>query len=175
MNRKIISVYFGLITAIAIVTSIFFDAKISVVFICIGLLALRYSIYKEKLGQELVIAFLMALIITSYYVYIYSTSNIFIGRINIFPLLAWTAGLVILREIYEKMKSKHKYLFAVTLYWIVLFALEYIGYYIFEIRLDWNYNGLLGLGIIHGPNFMKFFYLFAGPIYLLLTDYLKVK
>ncbi|MEK6910485.1 MAG: hypothetical protein AABW82_01815 [Nanoarchaeota archaeon] len=175
MKTKNILIYCLIIIAISFALYFNFDVKLSVSFACLGFLILSYSIYKEKIGQELIIAFLMALIITSYYVYLYNLGNILIGRINLFPLVAWTFGLVLLREIYERFRVKHKFLIIVSIYWFILLVLEYIGYYTFGIRLNWNYDSLFGLGIIHGPNFLKFFYLFAGPIYLLLTDYLKVK
>jgi len=151
------------------------DVKLVMIFAFSVLLIGGYIIYKEKIGQELIVAFLVAVAITSYYVYEYTSFNLFIGRINLFPLISWTFGLVILREIYEKVKIKYKWFFVSILYVIVLFALEYLGYYILGIHLNWNYESLFGIGIIHAPLGMKVFYVFAGPIYLLITDYLRTK
>lgn len=134
-----------------------------------------YIIYKEKIGQELIIALLFALIVTSYFIYKYTTLNIIVGRINLFPLISWTTGLVLLREIYEKLKIKNKFLLISIIYIIALFILEYIGYYALQIRLNSNFPSLLGLGIMHAPIEMKLFYIFAGPVYILITNYLKVK
>ncbi len=161
--------------ALSLILAIFLDIKIVFSILLLFLFITNYFIYKEKIGQELVVAILFALIITSYYIYEYSSTNILIGRINLFPLVAWTAGLVILREIYEKLNTSHKFL-AISLFYITtLFTIEYIGYYIFKIRLNTDFPSLLRLGIIHAPLGMKFFYIFAGPIYILVTDYLKVK
>ena len=49
---------------------------------------------------------------------------------------------------------------------------EYIGYNIFKIQLNSSYPDLLGLGILHGPIGMKAFYLSAGPVYVMITEYL---
>ena len=154
---------------------IFFDIKLSLSILFIIILICNYSLYKEKIGQELIIALFMGLIITSYYIYEYKSQNILIGRINLFPLISWTAGLVLLREIYEKIRNKHKFLISSLIYIIALFSIEYIGYYIFNIKLNTDFPSLLRLGVIHAPLGMKLFYIFAGPIYLLTTDYLKVK
>lgn len=160
---------------ISIVSSIFIDIKLVLTIILIILLIMGYSIYKEKIGQELIIAFLFALVLTSYYIYEYTTQNIILGRINIFPLVTWTAGLVLLREIYENIKIKNKFTIISLIYLIGLFILEYIGFYLLKIQLKTNFPSLLGIGIIHAQLGMKFFYIFAGPLYILITDYLKVK
>ena len=161
--------------AISLIAILFIDVKIILSLLFLILLIINYFIYKEKIGQELIIAILFALIITSYYLYEYTTANILIGRINLFPLIAWTTGLVLLREIYEKLKTRHKFLVISLIYIISLFAIEYIGYYIFKIRLNSDFPSLLRLGIVHATLGMKLFYIFTGPIYLLITDYLKVK
>ena len=140
------------------------------------ILIVSYIQYKEKIGQELIIAFLFALIPSLYHFYQYTTYNIILlDRINLYPLICWTAGLVLLREIYEKMNIKHKLLLITTIYLFILFTLEFIGFYLLGIRLDSNYPSLLGIGILHISMPMKIFYLTAGPLYLLVTDYLKVK
>lgn len=176
MRKKNLIIAIELILiVISLIAFLFIDIKIVISILFFILLILNYIIYKEKIGQELIIAILFALIITSYYLYEYTTTNILIGKINIFPLTAWTAGLVLLREIYEKLKTKHKYLVAYLIYLTILFLVEYIGYYIFKIKLNSNFPSLLGLGIIHATFGTKLIYIVAGPIYLIITDYLKVK
>lgn len=176
MKKKDKLIYLiAFLTLISIIASFFIDLKIILSISFLILLMASYVIYKEKIGQELVVALLIALIITSYYLYKYTTSNIMIGRINLFPLVSWTFGLVLLREIYEKQKIKYKFIISSLIYLIGLFIVEYVGYYLLNIKLNSNFESLFGLGIIHAPVAMKLFYLFAGPIYLLITDYLKVK
>ncbi|PIP87124.1 hypothetical protein COW81_01750 [Candidatus Campbellbacteria bacterium CG22_combo_CG10-13_8_21_14_all_36_13] len=131
--------------------------------------------YKKKIGQELIIAFLFALFITSYVEYIYTGVNMTIGTINVFPLVSWTGGLVFIREIYEMINIKYKIIYFSFLYLGLILFVEYVGYHILGIQLDSNYPGLWGLDVLHVPWFQQIFYITAGPIYLLVTDYLNVK
>ena len=160
---------------LAVILSFFSELKLVMVCLFSLLLLISYLIYKEKIGQELVVAFLIAIAWTSYYLYEYTHSNLMLGKINLFPLVAWTFGLVFLREIYERLKGRHRLAKATIIYLLGLFVVEYIGYYLLNIRLDSSFPSLLGLGIIHATLLLKVFYLTAGPIYLLITDYLKVK
>ncbi|MEK6875091.1 MAG: hypothetical protein AABX30_00205 [Nanoarchaeota archaeon] len=157
-----------------IVLSFFFDIKTSIIISLSILLLASYIIFKEKIGQELIVAFLIAIAWTSYYSYEYTSPNLMLGKINIFPLIAWTAGLVLLREIYEKIENI-KLIKITIIYLLTLFALEYIGYYLLNIRLNNNFPSIFGMGIIHAPPVLKGFYILAGPIYILITNYLKVK
>ncbi|MFA5019905.1 MAG: hypothetical protein WC533_02290 [Candidatus Pacearchaeota archaeon] len=174
-KTKIFFYFAAILTVIAIILMFFVDIKVVVTGLLFLLLVIGYTIYREKIGQELLVAFIMALTITSYHFYEYTTPNLYFGKINLFPLVCWTFGLVFLREIYEKVKIKQKFLITSIIYVIILFITEYVGYYLLGIRLSSNYSSLLGLGIIHAPLFMKLFYVFAGPVYLLITNYLKVK
>lgn len=60
----------------------------------------------------------------------------------------------------------------ILIYITSLFIIEYIGFYIFQIKLNSNYPSLLGIGILHGSIEMKAFYLGAGPVYIMVTGYL---
>lgn len=130
---------------------------------------------KKKVVIPVAVAFIISLIWTTYYRYQYIGDNIFIlNRINIYPLILWTLGLIILflvdKYFKPEMKKTNRALLSVILYFIVLGVIEVIGYYLLEIRLSGNYTSLLGLGIIHAPLQMKIFYVTAGPIYLLLIN-----
>ena len=94
------SIFIFIISLTVLLTT---DIKFGLVVFFLAMLANAYHIYKERIGHELILAFLFALIITSYYVYEYTTGNIMLGKVNLFPLVSWTFGLVLLREIYEKM------------------------------------------------------------------------
>jgi hypothetical protein len=139
------------------------------------MLLTTFAVYQRAIGQELIVALLFALFVTSYHQYMYEDVNVFIGEINLYPLIAWTGGLVLLREIYERFKIKHRWVLTSGLYLILLFTLEYVGYYVLGIHLNGDLPSFLGTGIIHGTPFIHVFYLLAGPIYLLVTDYLKVR
>ena len=172
--KKFSSIAILLVLAAAF-AALFIDIKTILIIFLTSLLFVGYVIYKEKIGQELLVAFLFAAFITSYYIYEYTTSNILLGRINLFPLISWTFSLVLLREIYERMRNKHKIILISLFYLFVLFILEYLGFYLAGIRLNSNFPSLFGSGIIHAPLPMQIFYLLAGPVYLLATDYLRVK
>lgn len=153
----------------------FIDFKLGIIVLLSLLLMEAYLIWKEKIGREVLIAFLMATIITSYYSYQYTTMNLLIGRINLFPWISWTFGLVLIKEIYERIPNKNKLIIATMVYWTILLSLEYLFYHLFNVKLNSNYPGLFGLDLMHAQPGMKFFYLSAGPFYLWLTNYLKLK
>jgi len=173
-TKQIIFYVLGIIT-ISTISSFFIDIKLTITIALSLFLLLSYISYKEKIGKEFIIAILFALFITSYYLYEYTTANLYLGKINLFPLVAWTAGLVILREFYEGIKIENKFLLISVIYIGGLFLLEYIGFYIFKIRLNSDFPSLLRFGIIHASLGVKLFYIFAGPLYIIITDYLKVK
>ena len=141
---------------LGIILLFFLDPKIILMSIFSILLLVGYIIYKEKIGQELIVAFILAFALTSYYSYVYASSNIMIGKINLFPLISWTFGLVFLREVYERL-NKDKFSIILLIYILGLFIVEYIGYYLLEIRLNSNLPSLLGLGIIHAPTEIRYF------------------
>lgn len=179
MNRKTISkifLYFAIgLFFLAVISSFLIEIKLLLVLFFALLLLASWFFYKEKIGQELIIAFLFGLFITTYYHYEYSVSNLFLGKITLFPLICWTFGLVLMREMYEKIHVNYRFFLVSIVYWAVLFLVEYAGYYLINIRLNSAFSSLFGLGIIHAPIGMKVFYLLAGSAYLLITDYLKVK
>jgi|SRR3989344_2125518 len=160
---------------IAIILQSYIDIKLILSGVFLIILILSHLIHGKEIGQELIIAFLIALAWTSYFAYEYTTTNFNIGEINTFPLIAWTFGLVILREVYEKIKYKHRFMIISAMYVIALILVEYLGYYWLGIKLNSNYPSLLGIGVLHAPVLWKIFYLVIGPIYLKITDYMKVK
>jgi len=160
---------------LSILASPFVGFKTGITIFLFFELLISFFIWKEKIGYETLIAFFFALFITSHFLYEYTTPSIFIGSVNLFPLIVWTAGLVALREIYEKTKIKGRLIILFLTYWTALGALEVIGFYLLKIRIAENFPSLLGIGILHAPINVKVFYILAGPIYLIITDYLKVE
>jgi len=151
------------------------DIKTVLILLALLGLLVAYIRYKEKVGQELVVAFLIALFWTSYFRYEYIGDNIFLfDKINLYPLALWTAGLVFLREVYERI-PKWRFLSITLIYWLMLGIVETVGYYALNVRLVDQYPSLLGLGIIHTSFISQIFYIAIGPVYILITDYLKVK
>lgn len=151
------------------------DTKFALTWFVGGVLLTLCVLYVRSIIQELLVAFLFALFVTSYQAYVYEGSNALVGHINIYPLVLWTGGLVLLREMYEYMHGAYKFTLVSGIYLGVLFCVEYVGYYLLGIHLSGNHPSLLGLGIIHGTGFIHWFYVCAGPLYLLVTDYLRVR
>jgi len=170
---KIFYSYFWL-AILAVFLAMFLDTKMVLTILFSLFLMIGYVVYEDKIGKGLVLAFLFALIITSYHFYEYTSLNLTVGRINLFPLIAWTIGLVFLREIYGKIRGKHKFLLTWVIYLVGLWIVEYIGYHLLRIRLNSNFSGLFSLGILHSPTYLKIMYILAGPVYLGVADYLDI-
>ena len=93
MNQTKKFFYFAIpLTILAIVVAFFVDVK-TVIIILFSLLLLKaYILYKEKIGQELVVAFIISIAIASYYFYEYTTLNIMIGKLNLLHVEKWKYG-----------------------------------------------------------------------------------
>ncbi|MDO8495274.1 MAG: hypothetical protein Q7S32_01950 [bacterium] len=151
------------------------DNKLVVTWLVFVCLCVAYAIYRRSVGEELLVALFFALVVTSYKATVYTGNNLLIGHINVYPLILWTAGLVALREIYKRLRVSYRWVVVSIIYVSALFCLEYIGYYLLGIRSAESSPSFFGLGIIHGSLFIYWFYICAGPLYLLATDYLRVK
>lgn len=130
---------------------------------------------KKKYYASLLIAFLLSLAWVLFYGfgYTYRVDNLYLlGKINVFALLGWTAGLMLLFHIFLKLKtrlgSKWKALgLSYLLYLALMLPVEWVGYHLLNIKLTSTYPGLWGLDLMHGPLALKVFYLTAGGFYLL--------
>jgi hypothetical protein len=151
------------------------DTKLVITWLVFVALGSAYALYRRSVGQEMIVAFLFALVITSSQQYVYDTPNLLVGHINLYPLIVWTAGLVALREVYERIHLPYRWLISSALFLAALFMVEYVGYYFLGIRIAGQYPSLLGTGVIHGPPVIHLFYLLAGPLYLHATSYLRVR
>lgn len=116
--------------------------------------------------REILLAALFALFITTQHTYVYENFNLYVGWVNVYPLLLWTVSLVTLKQLYAALPSKDRFIGASLTYLVLLFMLEALGYYVFGIRTAGGYPSLLGTGIIHGPPIIHLFYVSAGPLYL---------
>lgn len=156
------------------------DIKFIIIILALGVIIFLYSQPKKKIGKELIVAFTIAFAWAAYYPYDYvgHQEYLIIGNsISLYPLILWTVGLVILREVYEKTRVNRllRFFYITIAYWLVLGLAEAFGYHILGVRLTTSYPSFLGLGILHIPLLAQLFYIISGPIYLLITDYLKVK
>lgn len=162
---------------IAAISGFFVDPKLVVIILLPSLLLLTYIFYKQEYGKrivkETVISFIMSLVLVSYFYYEYTTFNFMLGKLNLFPLVAWTFGLILVKQVYNTPK-KHKFLIAIIIYILGLFLVEIIAYYGMNIQLNSNHSSILGLGVIHATLVQKVAYLAMGPVYLLITKILRV-
>lgn len=144
------------------------DTKFIVVIVAFVLLLITLLRYKKSVVLPLLIALMASAVWTTVYRYEYIGENIFLfGRINIFPLTLWTLGLTGLYVVQAHVVKRKNFFVLTGVYFILLFALEVIGYHLLNIRLASNFPGLLNLDIIHGPTMVQIFYMTAGPMYLI--------
>lgn len=146
--------------------------------IIIGILGITYLYNKnvKDIKKEL----LIAATISFFWVYLsglynYSDADYTILGLNLFPFIAWTSGLVALRELYELLPRKNAFLNISIIYTIGIIALEWIGYNIWNIQLSTNYPGLWGYELMHMPWWAQFYYLNIGIVYIYITNHMKVK
>jgi hypothetical protein len=167
---------FGSIALVALfVAFIAPEPKQIIVIASVTSLILASIFYKREITEQIAVAFPLALFIVAYNPHIYTTSDIYIGHISVFAFVSWTAGLVVLREAYELYPWKFRWVVIPIAYVIALLSLEYIGYHLLDIRLVGDDPSFFGLGVLHGPISMHIIYMLAGPAYLWLTDFVRVK
>jgi len=171
--RKI-SIYLSMfLVAMTIISVFFIDVKI-VAIILFSLIALKsYLIHGAWRGKAFIVAFPIALALTLYYPYEYTTLNLMIWKINLFPLVCWTCGLMLTKKVYEELKIPYRFIKISLIYVLLLIVFEYISYHFFGVKLNSNFPSLWGLGSMHAPLNMKIIYLLLGPVYILIMDYLK--
>lgn len=147
-----------------------------IILVAVSGLAYLYSKNVKDIRAELIIAAIISLIWVSMSgLYYYREMNFVFFGLNLFSFVAWTAGLVILKEIFEALPKKYRWYIILPMYWGLLFFLEYIGYNYFMIQLTTDYTGLFGLNLMHMPLYGMLYYLFIGPVYLLGTQIAGVK
>jgi hypothetical protein len=118
------------------------------------------------------LSFLISLIWVSSYGYKYNVHYLNSPFVNWYSLMLWTIGLFCTIRIYRFIVGRVSYqsmtiLFTWFLYFLGLWALEFVGYYVVKIRLDTVESPLL-FGVIHGPLVLKTYYVLAGPCMILL-------
>ncbi|MFA6410492.1 MAG: hypothetical protein WCW26_02875 [Candidatus Buchananbacteria bacterium] len=140
----------------------------------------------KNLIYHLFLAFGLALVWTwfSNGQYLYNHHfPIFLG-LNLFPLIGWTIGFLVLYSIYSLVIFQFglksfgaKLLFICFLYWPTVIVIETIGYYWFDIHNlgAASYPGLPVCNCLHAPVWMQIGYFVLGPIYLILCELLRLE
>ena len=116
--------------------------------------------------------------------YGYADNNAIIFGLNIFPMFAFTVGLLGTYMIYshfEKILKKRSFiqkllLFAI-LYWVLLIFAESIGYHVFGISniANANYQGLPFCNCLHAPYWMQAAYFLIGPLFFSICSFLRFR
>jgi hypothetical protein len=136
----------------------------------IGYLGLRSSAERRKM---LCVAAAIALAWVWWYGYDYSCKQFIVGGVNVMTWSAWTLGLFVAGVFYATRKAQgidfwKRIALIAGLWFAVMLAIEYVGYNWCKIQLKSNYPGLFGLPLMHGPWYLKIFYLFAWVLYFTL-------
>lgn len=114
--------------------------------------------------------------------YGYADNNAIIFWLNIFPMFAFTAGLLGTYMIYshfenilKKRPFIQKLLLFAILYWVLLIFVESIGYYVFGISniTNANYRGLPFCNCLHAPYWMQAAYFLIGPLFFSICSILR--
>ncbi|MFH0869598.1 MAG: hypothetical protein V1866_00900 [archaeon] len=108
-------------------------------------------------------------------IYKYRGKNYYVFGLNLFPLVSWTLGLVLMRILYDAIDHPYKFIIICFCYWLILPSLEYVGYHCFGMRLTCDYPGLWKSDLMHAPAYSKAYYLLIGPAYLLMTNGLIIE
>lgn len=153
---------------------IYFDTKILILILAILVFSLLLLHYRSKALIPTLLSFVIALLWSYSFRYEYNGNNILLGnRINVYPLLLWTIGLAGVYLISLKLPSRYRITLAITFYLATLIVVEAIGYHLLNIRLNSQYESLLNLGVIHAPTTVKLFYIFIGPAFILILDWIN--
>lgn len=106
--------------------------------------------------------------------YGYRGSNYVVLGLNLFAFFAWTAGLVLVKKMYDFFEFKKRYWLFAIFYIASMILLEYIGYNIWNIKLSTHYSGIFGIEAMHMPWWGKTYYLTIGLIFVRLRDIIKI-
>lgn len=136
-----------------------------IIFGSLGLL-LYWFIINKKNRPDII----LALIVSFLWVYFsglygYRNSDYFLLGLNLFAFSAWSAGLILVKKIYERFFKNQSFMFFVIFYMVAMVIMEYIGYNLWDIKLVTNYPGIFGIEAMHMPWWGKFYYLTIGWVF----------
>lgn len=139
-----------------------------------GSLGVWYATYgSENTKQMLFISALLSGIWVYWYGYDYrSPDQVRVDTFNVTTWVCWTLGLMGVGFFYQAIKRRTKMSFfqrmAITavLWVITVLVIEWVGYNKMGIKLKTNYPGLFGLELMHGPWFLKVYYLTVWALFL---------
>jgi len=168
-----------LLAAITIIFFLALDPVIAVLISTILLFCYSSFILREKITNQYMLAFLLALVWTRYANHFYMYNRIkwnFFG-IPFFPLITWAFGLTVLTIFHKgamelfKINKKYNFLIWYAIYGPSLVFVEMLGYHLFNIKLISHYSGLPIFDCLHVPLWMKIAYFSMAALYFLLLHF----
>lgn len=126
------------------------------------------------LAVSTTISFIWMIMSMNYYVN--NNNYMQVIGVNLYPLLAWSLGLVGSYVVYSYLKKKWKASGFISdlslylgIYWVLLLSVETVGYHFLYIRnaITAIYPGLPVCDCIHAPVWMQAAYFLMGPIFFL--------
>lgn len=138
-----------------------------------------YAFTGQPATQKLLLyAAAMSFVWVSWYNYDYNASDqVKVWRLNITTWILWTVALLSVGIWWSFLGSMcgssltlvQRLAITGVLWTAIIMIVEWIGYNVLNIRLKSNYPGLFGLKLMHGPVYLKVYYLTAWLIFLLLV------
>ena len=172
---------------ILIILSLFLIIRPDLLVIFTLLLITPYLLLTKRsiLFKHLLISFLVAFTwtILSKDHYAYNISMLSIGGIQLFPLFAWTLGLLAVYMLYshyehliKKATIPKKTILFTLIYWPLLLITETLGRHLFEIEnMGEVYAGLPICNCMHGPWWLQLSYFSMGIIFFIICILLKLE
>jgi len=128
---------------------------------------------KESTRQMLFIAALLSGIWVYWYGYNYcSADQVCVDTFNVTTWVCWTVGLMAVGFFYRALRRTtgvsfvQRVLLTGILWTVSVMIIEWIGYNKLGIKLKSNYPGLCGLNLMHGPWYLKLYYLTVWTLFL---------
>ena len=130
-----------------------------------------------KKSIEPIIACSMSFLWVGLYGYRYNIEFFNSPFINWLAFILWSIGLFLTIKVYQLLGKLiacfwKKILATWFIYFMALLFIEFLGYHVFKIR-QVTYETPLIFGLIHGTKILKYYYIFAGILAILLNNLLK--
>lgn len=140
----------------------------------LGSLGMWCAVTGNALTRRLIlIAAIISFAWVCWYNYDYkSDDQIKIGRLNVMTWVCWTLSLFAVGLWWNYLENTTNLSFTqrvvlTTVMWTLgMIAGEWFGYNVLKVQLKSNYPGLCGFNLMHGPKYLKVYYLTAWAFYL---------
>lgn len=185
-TRKNLIIFDKIISVIVIVLIGFLKPDSVLIFTFIMLIPYLIITRRKNALVHLFISLIIAVIWTfiAKDFYHYNIDMITVKGLNLYPVFAWSLGLLGIYMIYSHwehiLKKKtliRKVLLFILFYFPMLIFVETIAYHLFNIK-DIATAGFPGLPLcdcLHAPTWMQISYFFMGPFYLMVCNLLGLE